>query len=308
MSEEDHYHSRESTPKVILNGSDNYSHWYRNTTALLLGKSLIPYIPAISDLSPLSVLTSAAERKSHEKANEAYSIVLRSLSEVCQQALPFETVDPINPKPVALWKAIVAKYSASNGARTAALFEEIWTGKVEIGVDPTSAVALVRSQYSQIITGGITHEKAMAFAMLNKVPEDWGTFKMNLWMKKDLSPEDVMEAVQAEALRRRAEDGRKGEALRASAAAAAAFVKPSQKDARKQYPRDPSKYCTKHQCSGHSTEECFGVNRNWICPAVRSKVTQGKEGEGRVATATVREESKNIHREVQRWHGCIFHH
>ena len=84
MSEEDHYHSREITPKVILNGSDNYSHWYRNTTALLLGKSLIPCITASTDLSPLSALTTVGKRKSHERANEAYFIILRSLSKVCQ--------------------------------------------------------------------------------------------------------------------------------------------------------------------------------------------------------------------------------
>jgi hypothetical protein len=49
---------------------------------------------------------------------------------------------------------------------TAMLFNEKWSAKVIDGKDPTEVMVMasIRSDYSQVITGKVTHETAMAFA------------------------------------------------------------------------------------------------------------------------------------------------
>jgi hypothetical protein len=152
---------------VILESSTNYASWRLSVATYLLGRDLLDYVTGSSDL--VLVATSVdkkAEDKDIRKAAKAFSVVIRSLGDIVTSSLPSQLRDPFNPSPVALWKHLESTYSAQNGARTAALLQEVWGKVIPEGEDPTGHIGRINSCYAEILQGKIDHDTMLAFAMI----------------------------------------------------------------------------------------------------------------------------------------------
>jgi hypothetical protein len=174
-------------------------------------------------------------------------VSLKSLSNIVTASLPSDIKDPFSPTPVALWKHLEATYSAQNGARTAALLQEVWGKVIPEGENPASHIGRINSCYAEIIQGKIDHDTMLAFAMIQALPESFATIKQALWLRTPLKSADVAAAVQAEWSRR--SSGEENVALKARLQQAGRGFTPR--------PRDGSKYCDLNKTTGHSNDQCY---------------------------------------------------
>ena len=85
-------------------------------------------------------MPTGAKEEEVRKADKAFSAVIRSLGDIVTASLPSNLKDPFDPKPVALWKHLEATYSAQNGARTAALLQEVWGKVIPEGENPSTHI------------------------------------------------------------------------------------------------------------------------------------------------------------------------
>jgi len=141
----------------------------------------------------------------HARTSRYFTI--RSLGDIVTSSLPSQLRDPFNPSPVALWKHLESTYSAQNGARTAALLQEVWGKVIPEGEDPAGHIGRINSCYAEILQGKTDHDTMLAFAMFQALPESFATIKQALWLRTPLKPADVAAAVQAEWSRRGGNEG-----------------------------------------------------------------------------------------------------
>jgi hypothetical protein len=189
---EDEKHERRT---VTLESSSNYAAWRLSNAINLLGKDLLGYVTGIADLDLTDVKLDVKEKRN---AAKAFAAVIWSLGDTITASLPSNIKDPFDPKPVALWKHLEAAYSAQNGARTAALLQEVWRMVIPDGENPTPFIGSINSAYAEILTGKIDHDSMLAFAMIQALPESFNTIKQALWLRTPLKSIDVSSAVQAE--------------------------------------------------------------------------------------------------------------
>jgi hypothetical protein len=168
-------------------------------------------------------------------------------SNIVTASLPSDIKDPFSPTPVALWKHLEATYSAQNGARTAALLQEVWGKVIPEGENPASHIGRIDSCYAEILQGKIDHNTMLAFAMIQALPESFAAIKQASWLRTPLKSADVAAAVQAEWSRR--SSGEDNVALKARVQQAGKGFQPK--------PRDGSKYCDLHKTTGHGNNECY---------------------------------------------------
>jgi hypothetical protein len=226
---------------VTLESSFNYASWRLSIANHLLGKDLLKYVSAPVDLQ------SKADAKEVKNAGKAFLALLKSLSNIVTASLPSDLKDPFSPTPVALWKHLEATYSAQNGARTAALLQEVWGKVIPEGENPASHIGRINSCYAEILQGKIDHDTMLAFAMIQALPKSFATIKQALWLRTPLKSADVAAAVQAEWSRR--SSGEENVALKARLQQAGKGFQPK--------PRDGSKYCDLHKTTGHSNDQCY---------------------------------------------------
>jgi hypothetical protein len=130
MSEDEKHEQR----TVTLESSSDYAAWRLSNATNLLGKDLLGYVIGTVDFDLTDVKLDVKEKRNVAKA---FAAVIRSWGDTITASLPSNIKDPFDPKPVALWKHLKATYSAQNGARTAALLQEVLGMIIQDGENPT---------------------------------------------------------------------------------------------------------------------------------------------------------------------------
>lgn len=75
--------------------------------------------------------------KERLRSGKAFAVIIQSLSLVVQQSLSGADRSITSPDPKLVWDEIKTQYSASVGARQAALIQDIWKRQIEEGEDPS---------------------------------------------------------------------------------------------------------------------------------------------------------------------------
>lgn len=182
---------------MLLKGSDNSPEWELAVYTTFLAKDLSEAVD--KDLSW------ATDIKQTRKNDKAFALIIQSLSPVIQASLSTKARDfRVRPTKI-LWDELRAQYSASTGARKAALLRETWTLPVAEGKNPMTRVSAIRSAHTQIHAHALKPDELLAYAMAMCLPESYLTLQQALWTRPSLSSTEVQATIHAEWLRRQSD-------------------------------------------------------------------------------------------------------
>ena len=234
---------------TTLKGSENYAEWELSISSTLIAKDFLDYT---------TVSVAPSDNKTKRNYQKAFALIIQSLSPVIQASLSHSARNFLTPNVQLLWEELRTQYSASTGARKAALLQEMWTTPIQESEDPMPRLASIRSAHAQInASSGLVSsdnsstlsDEMLAFAMTMALPASYSTLQQTLWLRAPLTSAEVQNAVQAEFSRRKLHNP-------AALVARTSGNKPFTKK-----PNDNTKYCNYHKKNGHTTDECFTLKQ-----------------------------------------------